>query len=73
MITIDDGDRAAVLGRRLVAPVREEVAARRVEEGRIGRADRLDRDHPAALVDRQPELERRFLLAARASTRDRAA
>ena len=63
MITVDEAIGAPAFGRRLVAPVGEQVAPRRVEEGRIGPPDRLDRDHAPALVDRQPELKHRLLFA----------
>ena len=56
------GDRTAVFGRRLIAPVRDQVPARGGEEAAVGAPDRIDRDHPPALVDRQPERERRFFL-----------
>ena len=66
------GDRAAALARRLVAPVGHQVAARGVEEGAVGAADRLDGDDAAALVDGQARRSDGLLAHWRASTPDRA-
>src|SRR3954467_10408040 len=55
-------DRAPILARRPVAPVADEIGSSGVEEDAVGAADGLDRDHAAALVDRQLEAKHRFLL-----------
>src|SRR5205085_8750000 len=53
-------DRAAVLARRPVAPVADEIVPSGIEEDPVGAADGLDRDHAAALVDGQLEAKHRL-------------
>src|SRR5690242_18330710 len=55
-------DRLPVLHRRLVAPVRHQVPARRGEEDRVRAPDGIDSDDAALLIDRKAKLQRRLFL-----------
>lgn len=63
MATPDAINFMARLGRGLIVPVRDQVAPGCVEEGPVGAADRIDANHPAAIVDRKPQGQHRFLFA----------
>ena len=54
-------NRPAIFGRRRIAPVREQVLARRCKEGRVDGRNGFNCNHTAPGVDRQPQPERRFL------------
>src|SRR3954447_3501881 len=55
------GDRVAVVHRRLVAPVGDQVPAGRCEKSRIGTSDRINGNDAPACVDGELEAKRRFL------------
>ena len=51
----------AVLGRRPIAPVGDQIAPGSLEEHPVGGADRIDGGNPAAVPDRKPNLNPRYL------------